>query len=68
MTIDSTELGNLSNIIAKVVKVEGGNYEKVKPTEASFNFTPTLKSTDDIIITEEDAAYILKVTDFGNVS
>ncbi|MCT7649147.1 vWA domain-containing protein, partial [Aliarcobacter butzleri] len=68
LTIDSKELGNLSNIIAKVVKVEGGNYEKVNPTEASFNFTPTLKSTDDSIITEEDAAYILKVTDFGNVS
>ncbi|MFY4789293.1 vWA domain-containing protein, partial [Aliarcobacter butzleri] len=68
LTIDSKELGDLSNIIAKVVKVEGGNYEKVNPTEASFNFTPTLKSTDDSIITEEDAAYILKVTDFGNVS
>ncbi|PRM96776.1 hypothetical protein CJ667_07295, partial [Aliarcobacter cryaerophilus] len=68
LTIDSKELGDLSNIVAKVVKVEGGNYEKVNPTEASFNFTPTLKSTDDSISTDEDVSYTLKVTDLGEVS
>ncbi|WP_141047993.1 immunoglobulin-like domain-containing protein [Aliarcobacter cryaerophilus] len=68
LTIDSKELGDLSNIIAKVTEVKGGNYEKVNPTEASFNFTPTLKSTDDNISTDEDVSYTLKVTDFGEVS
>ncbi|WP_164468887.1 beta strand repeat-containing protein [Aliarcobacter cryaerophilus] len=68
LTIDSKELGDLSNIIAKVTEVKGGNYEKVNPTEASFNFTPTLKSTDDNISIDEDVSYTLKVTDFGEVS
>uniref|UniRef100_UPI0018E04522 hypothetical protein n=1 Tax=Aliarcobacter butzleri TaxID=28197 RepID=UPI0018E04522 len=68
LTIDSKELGDLSNIIAKVTEVKGGNYEKVNPTEASFNFTPTLKSTDDNISTDEDVSYTIKVTDFGEVS
>ncbi|MDD2974576.1 MAG: hypothetical protein PHZ10_05685, partial [Aliarcobacter cryaerophilus] len=68
LTIDSKELGDLSNIIAKVTEVKGGNYEKVNPTEASFNFTPTLKSTDDKISTDEDVSYTIKVTDFGEVS
>ncbi|MEM5558995.1 hypothetical protein AAHK07_10740, partial [Aliarcobacter cryaerophilus] len=68
LTIDSKELGDLSNIIAKVTEVKGGNYEKVNPTEASFNFTPTLKSADDNISTDEDVSYTLKVTDFGEVS
>lgn len=69
LTLDSSKLGSdLSNIIAKVTEVKGGNYEKVNPTEASFNFTPTLKSTDDNISTDEDVSYTLKVTDFGEVS
>ncbi|MCT7494723.1 hypothetical protein N5S93_03795 [Aliarcobacter cryaerophilus] len=68
LTIDSKELGDLSNIIAKVTEVKGGNYEKVNSKEEPFSFTPTLKSKDDNISTDEDVSYTLKVTDFGEVS
>ncbi len=33
-----------------------------------FNFTPTLKSTDDSITTDEDVPYTLTINDFGNIS
>ncbi|MCT7543505.1 immunoglobulin-like domain-containing protein [Aliarcobacter cryaerophilus] len=68
LTIDSKELGDLSNIVAKVVKVEGGKYEKVNPKEETFKFTPTLKSTDDNISTDEDVPYTLTINDFGDIT
>ena len=34
----------------------------------TFDFTPTLKSTDDSITTDEDVPYTLTINDFGNVS
>ncbi|MGJ0289621.1 hypothetical protein NG749_04705 [Aliarcobacter cryaerophilus] len=68
LTIDSKKLGDLSNIIVKVVKVEGGNYEKVNPKDETFSFTPTLKSTDDTISTDEDVPYTLTINDFGDIT
>ncbi|MFW0743674.1 vWA domain-containing protein, partial [Aliarcobacter butzleri] len=73
LTIDAKSLGDLSKVEVKVVEVKGGNYEKVNSVTKEFDFTSsgdnsTPSSSDDIIITEEDTAHILKVTDFGNVS
>ncbi|WP_206423444.1 vWA domain-containing protein, partial [Aliarcobacter butzleri] len=73
LSIDAKSLGDLSKVEVKVVEVKGGNYEKVNSVTKEFDFTSsgdnsTPSSSDDSIITEEDAAYILKVTDFGNVS
>ncbi|MDN5087651.1 VWA domain-containing protein, partial [Aliarcobacter butzleri] len=73
LSIDAKNLGDLSKVEIKVVEVKGGNYEKVNSVTKEFDFTSsgdnsTPSSSDDSIITEEDAAYILKVTDFGNVS
>ncbi|MFX4236156.1 hypothetical protein ACOL3F_09480, partial [Aliarcobacter butzleri] len=73
LSIDAKSLGDLSKVEVKVVEVKGGNYEKVNSATKEFDFTSsgdnsTPSSSDDSIITEEDAAYILKVTDFGNVS
>ncbi|MCT7579788.1 hypothetical protein, partial [Aliarcobacter butzleri] len=73
LTIDSKDLGDLSKVEAKVIKVEGGNYEKVNTadSETKFDFTSTHNnptSSDDNISTDEDTAYTLKVTDFGDVS
>ncbi|MCT7433240.1 hypothetical protein N5T66_08070, partial [Aliarcobacter cryaerophilus] len=73
LTIDSKELGDLSKVVAKVIKIEGGNYEKVNTenSETKFDFTSThnnLTSSDDNISTDEDVSYTLKVTDFGDVS
>ncbi|WP_207801029.1 immunoglobulin-like domain-containing protein, partial [Aliarcobacter skirrowii] len=71
LTIDSSKLGDLSKVEAKVIKVDGGNYEGVKSTQANFDFTPEVDkptSSNDSISTNEDVAYALKVTDFGEVS
>ncbi|MCT7508642.1 Ig-like domain-containing protein, partial [Aliarcobacter cryaerophilus] len=73
LTIDSSKLGDLSKVEAKVIKIEGGNYEKVNTenSETKFDFTSThnnLTSSDDNISTDEDVSYTLKVTDFGDVS
>ncbi|MDN5069370.1 vWA domain-containing protein, partial [Aliarcobacter butzleri] len=73
LTIDAKSLGDLSKVEVKVVEVKGGNYEKVNSVTKEFDFTSsgdnsTPSSSDDSIITEEDTAHILKVTDFGNVS
>ncbi|WP_151947303.1 vWA domain-containing protein [Aliarcobacter butzleri] len=73
LSIDAKSLGDLSKVEVKVVEVKGGNYEKVNSVTKEFDFSSsgdnsTPSSSDDSIITEEDAAYILKVTDFGNVS
>ncbi|WP_206193083.1 immunoglobulin-like domain-containing protein, partial [Aliarcobacter cryaerophilus] len=71
LTIDSSKLGDLSKVEAKVIKVDGGNYEGVKSTQANFDFTPEVDkptSSNDSISTNEDVAYTLKVTDFGEVS
>ncbi|MFY4845060.1 vWA domain-containing protein, partial [Aliarcobacter butzleri] len=73
LSIDAKNLGDLSKVEIKVVEVKGGNYEKVNSVTKEFDFSSsgdnsTPSSSDDSIITEEDAAYILKVTDFGNVS
>ncbi|MDX4068160.1 Ig-like domain-containing protein, partial [Aliarcobacter skirrowii] len=73
LSIDAKSLGDLSKVEVKVVEVKGGNYEKVNSVTKEFDFTSsgdnsTPSSSDDIVITEEDTAHILKVTDFGNVS
>ncbi|MFW2568680.1 vWA domain-containing protein, partial [Aliarcobacter butzleri] len=73
LSIDAKNLGDLSKVEVKVVEVKGGNYEKVNSATKEFDFTSsgdnsTPSSSDDSIITEEDTAHILKVTDFGNVS
>ncbi|WP_323593051.1 Ig-like domain-containing protein, partial [Aliarcobacter butzleri] len=73
LSIDAKSLGDLSKVEVKVVEVKGGNYEKVNSVTKEFDFTSsgdnsTPSSSDDSIITEEDTAHILKVTDFGNVS
>ncbi|MCR1816349.1 hypothetical protein, partial [Aliarcobacter butzleri] len=73
LSIDAKNLGDLSKVEVKVVEVKGGNYEKVNSVTKEFDFTSsgdnsTPSSSDDSIITEEDTAHILKVTDFGNVS
>ncbi|MDN5092165.1 vWA domain-containing protein, partial [Aliarcobacter butzleri] len=73
LSIDAKSLGDLSKVEVKVVKVKGGNYEKVNSVTKEFDFSSsgdnsTPSSSDDSIITEEDTAHILKVTDFGNVS
>ncbi|WP_151952128.1 vWA domain-containing protein, partial [Aliarcobacter butzleri] len=73
LSIDAKSLGDLSKVEVKVVEVKGGNYEKVNSVTKEFYFTSsgdnsTPSSSDDSVITEEDTAYILKVTDFGNVS
>ncbi|MCT7464452.1 calcium-binding protein, partial [Aliarcobacter cryaerophilus] len=71
LTIDSKELGDLSKVEAKVIEVIGGKYEKVNEKEEKFDFTQTVNtptSKDDTISTDEDVAYTLKVTDFGEVS
>uniref|UniRef100_UPI00082716F4 Ig-like domain-containing protein n=1 Tax=Aliarcobacter cryaerophilus TaxID=28198 RepID=UPI00082716F4 len=72
LTLDSSKLGtDLSKVEVKVLEVKGGNYEKVNSAEKDFDFTPTVNtptSTDDTIFTDEDIAYTLKVTDFGEVS
>ncbi|MCT7480478.1 hypothetical protein N5S73_10670, partial [Aliarcobacter cryaerophilus] len=71
LTIDSKDLGDLSKVIAKVTKVDGGNYEKVNPTTGKFDFTSTIEvptSSNDNISTNEDNPLTLKVTDFGDVS
>ncbi|MFX4178567.1 vWA domain-containing protein, partial [Aliarcobacter butzleri] len=73
LSIDAKSLGDLSKVEVKVVEVKGGNYEKVNSVTKEFDFSSsgdnsTPSSSDDSIITEEDTAHILKVTDFGNVS
>ncbi|MDN5131039.1 vWA domain-containing protein, partial [Aliarcobacter butzleri] len=73
LSIDAKSLGDLSKVEVKVVEVKGGNYEKVNSVTKEFDFTSsgdnsTPSSSDDSVITEEDTAHILKVTDFGNVS
>ncbi|MCB9097039.1 MAG: hypothetical protein H6630_05405, partial [Arcobacter sp.] len=68
LTVDGKDLGDLSNVVIKVLEINGGNYEKVNSVEKTFDFTPVLKSTDDSMITNEDETYTLKVTDFGEVS
>ena len=73
LSIDAKSLGDLSKVEVKVVEVKSGNYEKVNSVTKEFDFTSsgdnsTPSSSDDSIITEEDTAHILKVTDFGNVS
>ena len=68
LTVDGKDLGDLSNVVIKVLEINGGNYEKVNSVEKTFDFTPVLKSSDDSITTNEDESYILKVTDFGEVS
>ncbi len=68
LTVDGNDLGDLSNVVIKVLEINGGNYEKVNSVEETFDFTPVLKSSDDSITTNEDESYILKVTDFGEVS
>ncbi|MCT7446586.1 immunoglobulin-like domain-containing protein [Aliarcobacter skirrowii] len=69
LTIDSKELGDLSKVVATVIRVEGGNYEGVNQETAEFDFTPdidTPTSSDDIIYVEEDVSYTLNITDFGD--
>ena len=68
VTVDSKELGNLSKVEAKVTEVKGGNYEDVNLKTETFDFTPTLKSTDDTITTDEDVPYTLTINDFGDIS
>ena len=68
LTVDGNDLGDLSNVVIKVLEINGGNYEKVNLVEETFDFTPILKSSDDSISTNEDTTYILKVSDFGDVS
>ena len=68
VTIDSKELGDLGNVTAEVKKVTGGNYEDVNLKTETFDFTPTLKSTDDSITTDEDVPYTLTINDFGDIS
>ena len=69
LTLDSSKLGaDLSNVVAEVTEVKGGNYEEVELKTERFNFTPTLKSTDDSITTDEDVPYTLTINDFGNIS
>ena len=68
VTLDSKELGDLGNVTAEVKKVTGGNYEDVNLKTETFDFTPTLKSTDDSITTDEDVPYTLTINDFGNIS
>ncbi|MGE0052280.1 MAG: VWA domain-containing protein, partial [Arcobacter sp.] len=68
ITVDSKDLGDLSNVVVKVIEINGGNYEKVNQVEKTFDFTPVLESSDDSITTNEDTPYILKVNDFGDVS
>ncbi|MGJ0366306.1 hypothetical protein NG789_09850, partial [Aliarcobacter cryaerophilus] len=71
LELSSSDLGtDLSNVKVEVVRIEGGNYEKVNPKTAEFDFTTSgtgdnLSSSNDNINTYEDTAYILKVTDFG---
>ena len=69
LTLDSSKLGaDLSNVVAEVTEVKGGNYEEVELKTERFNFTPTLKSTDDSITTDEDVPYTLTINDFGDIS
>ncbi|MBD3830942.1 MAG: hypothetical protein IE890_10730, partial [Arcobacter sp.] len=68
ITVDSKDLGDLSKVVIKVIAINGGNYEKVNQVEETFDFTPVLESSDDSITTNEDTPYILKVSDFGDVS
>jgi hypothetical protein len=68
VTIDSKELGDLGNVTAEVKEVTGGNYEAVNLKTETFDFTPTLKSTDDSITTDEDVPYTLTINDFGDIS
>jgi hypothetical protein len=68
LTIDSSKLGDLSKVEAKVIKVDGGKYEDVNLKSETFDFTPTLKSTDDSITTDEDVPYTLTINDFGDIS
>ena len=68
VTLDSKELGDLGNVTAEVKKVTGGNYEDVNLKSERFDFTPTLKSTDDSITTDEDVPYTLTINDFGDIS
>src|SRR5574344_1538457 len=68
VTLDSKELGDLSKVEAKVTEVKGGNYEDVNLKTETFDFTPTLKSTDDSITTDEDVPYTLTINDFGDIS
>ncbi|MGJ0337812.1 Ig-like domain-containing protein [Aliarcobacter cryaerophilus] len=75
LTIDAKDLGDLSKVDVKVISINGGNYEGIN-TDGSikeFDFTSSvngekLESSDDIIAVREDTAYVLKVTDFGDVS
>ncbi|MCT7525184.1 hypothetical protein N5T77_09015, partial [Aliarcobacter cryaerophilus] len=71
LTIDSKDLGDLSNVNVVVKEIIGGNYEKVNTADEEFDFTPIVNiptSSDDVISTDEDTSYILNVTDFGDVS
>ncbi|RXI34527.1 Calx-beta domain-containing protein [Arcobacter defluvii] len=68
LTVDSKDLGDLSNVVVKVISINGGNYEKVEQVEETFDFSPVLESSDDSITTNEDTSYIFKVSDFGNIS
>ena len=67
ITIDSTDLGDLSNIVATVVRIEGGNYEQVDTKTEEFDFSVTLPiASDDTILVDEDIPYTLKINDFGD--
>ena len=69
LTLDSSKLGDdLSNVVATVTEVKGGNYEQLDLTAETFDFTPTLKSTDDVITVDEDVPYTLTIEDFGDIA
>ncbi|WP_026804142.1 vWA domain-containing protein [Aliarcobacter lanthieri] len=75
LTIDAKDLSDLSKVNVKVISIDGGNYEGINTNGSNkeFDFTASangekLESSNDNIVVTEDTAYILKVTDFGNLS
>lgn len=68
LTIDSSKLGDLSNVNVIVKEIKGGNYESFKQASGDFNFTQILSSSDDKIIVNENEPYFLKLDDFGTIT
>ena len=67
VTLDSSILGDLSNVVVKLISVTGGNYEAINLGDTvRFDFSSEeVVSTDDSIIAIEDTTYVLTENDFG---